>query len=161
MTTIPNLTLEELESMVRTLTVPANDDPDSLEFCDTCCGGLPGTIAPILPEGDDAHPFVECCGSCERIDSATQGNDMAAQLVAAALGLKVRKRFDDDSLRYYRVFLARPGSPDDRDTYCIGASWCGTHPSHEVGLVDGWRGFAQRYVIRRLARKDAERESSI
>lgn len=149
---IPNLTLEELEELVRSLADPANDDWDSPTYCDTCCGGLPGTIAPILPGEDDAHPFVESCGSCERLNDE-YANDTAARLIAAALGLNVRRRYDDDSLRYWRVFLARPGSPDDRDFYCIGADEFGCWPTQEIPLLNGWRGRIQRRRVRARARK--------
>ncbi len=146
------LTHDELEALVRMLADPANDDSDHDEYCDTCCGGLPGTIAPIYPEGDDAHLFVECCGSCRRIDDG-MGDEAAAFLIASALGLRVRRRYDDDSLRYYRVFLVRPGAVDDHDTYCIGASEVGTWPSLEVALLDGWRGRIQRRRIRAQYRR--------
>ncbi len=129
-----DLTLDELTEMVRALADPANDDPDSPTYCDTCCGGLPGTIAPILTGGDPAHSFVENCGSCRRLTDE-YANDTAAKLIADALGLNVRRRYDDASLAYWRVFLARPGSPDDRDTYCVDADEFGCWPSAEIAVV--------------------------
>lgn len=91
---------------------------------------MPGVLSPMLPGCDDAHPFVQACDACRRFPH----DDAAAYALAEALGLSVRRRYDNENCRFWRPFLARPGSPDDRDTYCIGADEFGCFPSKEVPL---------------------------
>lgn len=112
-----DMTLTEFAAAVRTLADPAHE-----------CGCAPvGVLAPMLPGGDDSHLFVERCDDCRMVDD----DDAAAARVATLLGLSVRRRYDDDTLQYWRPFVARPGSPDDRDTYAVGANEFGCFPLAE------------------------------
>ena len=120
---ISNLTLAELREVTAAFA-------DASNSC-VCSFTMAGVLAPCLPGGDDAHPFVEMCITCELFPD----DDAAAQAVARVLGLNVRRRYDDDSLRYWRPFLARPGSPDDRDTYCVGADAFGCWPQTEIPIT--------------------------
>lgn len=119
-----NLTYDELIAIADTLTEPTND-------CDEgCAGGMPGVLAPCFPDGDESHLFIECCDTCLRYPDDTA----AAEAFAAATGLVVKYRFDNGTLRYWRPFIARPGSTDARDVYGVGSNWCGCYPDHEVAL---------------------------
>lgn len=118
--TVPNLTLDELGRLAAGLADPTYD----------CDCAPPGVYAPMLPGGDAAHCFVQSCGECQKYDS---DND-AAQVVADALGLVVRVRYDDEHREYFRPFLARPGSDDDADFYCVGADEFGCNPHSEVRI---------------------------
>jgi hypothetical protein len=96
--------------------------------CDCEGDGMPGVLAPMYPDGDAAHLFVQACDGCGRYPH----DDAAAHALAEHLKLNVRRRYDDDSLRYWRPFVARPDSHDDADTYGIGADDFGCFPEKEV-----------------------------
>lgn len=122
-----NLTLDELATMA----YGAARSPDGSAGCECWACGPGGVLAPMLPGGDPAHPFVERCDLCEIFPD----DGVAAEAVARMFGLVVRRRYDDDSLRYWRSFLARSGSPDDCDFVCVEPDEFGCWPSAEIALV--------------------------
>jgi hypothetical protein len=160
----PNLTLDELVELAATAA-----DPD--HGCFSCDGLMPGIQTPMLPDGDDAHPFVEWCDECQTLfrDKRTgelvgdpalklyKDDEDAARAFAKRFGLNVRRRYDDESLRYYRIFLARPGSPDDRDWYCVGADEFGCFPDEERPVRIQHRIAALRRRLPRTIQRIKER----
>lgn len=119
--TTDNVTWDQIVAMVALHAGSSND-------CEGCLGGIPGTIAPIATNGDDSHPFVERCDTCQRFETDWE----AALRVAGLIGLVARRRYDAPGVPYFRPFLARPKSPDDSNFYCIDADEFGTHPRDEV-----------------------------
>ncbi len=131
--------LEQVHEASTKLADPAND-------CDSCSNEMPGVIAPCLPDGDDAHAFVERCDECGRFTDDVE----AIEAFAKATGLNVRRRYDDASLKYWRPFVASPGSPDDRDFYGVGANEFGCWPNseHHVTPHHRLRAAVRRYLSR-------------
>lgn len=119
-----NLTFDELEYMLREFADPTNE-------CE-CGPTMPGTFAPVASGGDESHCWVESCGMCNR-ELGLDDTDIAHR-IAIATGLNVRYRFDDPSMRYYRVFVARPYSPEDHDYIAVGANEFGVHAAGEVPI---------------------------
>lgn len=115
-----DLTLDALAETAARFTDPDND-------CDACGDTMPGVLAPMLPDGDDAHPFVQRCDSCNRHED----DEAAATALGGRAGLVVRRRYDDRTLQHWRPFVATPGSPDDRDTYGVDANEFGCWPAAE------------------------------
>jgi hypothetical protein len=90
---------------------PEDLEPDELgalvrPLTDHGCGCSSGALAPW-----NGGTFVEACADCARFTD----DDDAAGFLAGRLGLNVRRLYDDETRRYWRPFLTRPGSPGDHD----------------------------------------------
>jgi hypothetical protein len=124
---VPPSAVDELARRLRSSVDPAN-------VC-ACAESVPGTLVPA--GNDDHHLFVQSCDECGaagRLPVGLNDDHLAARLVARAVGWHVRIRFDDDSLRYWRPFVARPGDWDDRDFVCVDADEYGWAPTAEIRL---------------------------
>ena len=119
--------LEIVDKACGALADPGND-------CDGCgtqgSPGMPGVLAPCLPDGDASHAFVERCDSCQRYAS----DEAAAISFATRAGLIVHRRYDSEERTTWRVFVTTPGAPDDTDLYGIGADTFGCFPTSEVAV---------------------------
>ena len=121
MTDVPNLTIWGLEQLMRAWS--EWDDELNEEV-----GPFRGVAAPILPNEDDWHPWVEDDADYDMFTD----HETPALIVAEKLGLNVHRRYDAPGSPHFRVFLARPGSPDDHDFIAIGADEFGCNPHAEV-----------------------------
>ena len=129
---LPPLPLAELDRLIQPVVASANP-------CDACRDSIPGTLVPA--GNDDHHFFVQSCDNCAcagTLEPGTSDDFWAAELVASRTGWHVRFRFDDDTRRYWRPFVARPGAWDDRDFVCVEPDEYGWAPAAEVPLpADG------------------------
>ena len=65
------------------------DKTVEVDDCSTCGGHvLPGLIFPIAINGNDMHPWVECCDTCQLFTD----DEKAAEFVALFFGLKDKLR---------------------------------------------------------------------
>ena len=121
------ITLVEVEHLSATLKSADND-------CEACASGMPGVLAPCLPDSDASHAFIQKCDLCEVIED----DDAATEAFAMATGLIAHRRFDDDSLTRWRPFVARAGDEDDTDLVCVWTAGpqneFGVHPDDERPL---------------------------
>lgn len=125
---LPPLPHAELDPLINALVDPTNP-------CDACGDSIPGTLVPA--GNDDHHLFVQSCDYCAcagTLDPAFSDDFWAAELVAAHTGWHVRLRYDDDTRRSWRPFVARPGGWDDRDFVCVDPDEYGWAPSAEIPL---------------------------
>lgn len=118
---VPMLTETELANRALALSDPNHD-------CDQC--SPPGVCAPMYPNNDTNHLFIQRCDNCQFVDD---DND-AAQVIADALGLVVHVRYDDEHLEYFRPFVTLAGAADDADFYCVDADEFGCNPHEEVRI---------------------------
>ena len=139
---MPEWALADLERALQPHFDPDND-------CDSCNGSVPGVLVPA--GNDQNHLFVQSCDACR---AGLPGDDVgAARLVAGRLGWRVRYRYDDRTLRYWRPFVARPGDWDDRDFACEGADEHGWEPVAEKPLCRLAPRPVRRAVHQALARQ--------
>lgn len=116
---LPPLPVGDLTDRLRLGADPNNE-------CD-CASSVPGTLVPF--GNDEDHLFVQACDECSADDDY-----VAARRVARAVGWHVRIRFDAETRRTWRPFVARPGEWDDRDFVAVDADEYGWAPEAEIAL---------------------------